>query len=117
MGSAIPRPVTDAQGRVHGYEGLPCIRGMRTTVGTILGLLASGKTIDEVLDAYPHVERDDVLAALSYAAWRAEEVDVPLVPGIQGMPSSTSIATRASAGSRRRRRLVSPRATRRRLRV
>ena len=58
--------------------GRPCIRGMRVTVGTIVGLLASGHPVDEVLQAYPYLEREDVQAALSYAAWRAEEVELPL---------------------------------------
>jgi uncharacterized protein (DUF433 family) len=51
---------------------------MRITVGTVLGLLASGHEVDEVLAAYPYLEKDDVQAALAYAAWRAEEVDLPL---------------------------------------
>lgn len=58
--------------------GRPCIRGMRVTVGTILGLLAAGRSIDDVLASYPYLERDDVRAALSFAAWRAEEIDLPL---------------------------------------
>ena len=58
--------------------GKPCIRGMRVTVGTIVGLVASGKTVDEVLEEYSYLEREDVLQALSYAAWRAEEREVPL---------------------------------------
>lgn len=58
--------------------GKPCIRGMRVTVGTIVGLIGAGKTIDEVLGEYPYLEREDVLQALSYAAWRAEEREVPL---------------------------------------
>jgi uncharacterized protein (DUF433 family) len=58
--------------------GRPCIRGLRVTVGTVVALLASGRTIDEILQAYPYLERDDVQAALSYAAWRSEEVEVPL---------------------------------------
>jgi uncharacterized protein (DUF433 family) len=58
--------------------GRPCIRGMRVTVGMILGLLASGRSVEDVLAAYPYLERDDVRAALSYASWRAEEVDLPL---------------------------------------
>jgi len=58
--------------------GKPCIRGMRVTVGTIVGLIASGKTIDEVLADYPYLEREDILEALAYAAWRAEEREVPL---------------------------------------
>lgn len=58
--------------------GRPCIRGMRVTVGTVLGLLASGHDVDEILAAYPYLEKDDVQAALAYAAWRAEEVELPL---------------------------------------
>ena len=58
--------------------GRPCIRGMRVTVGSIVGLLATGHSIDEVLAAYPYIERDDVRAALSFAAWRSEEVELPL---------------------------------------
>ena len=58
--------------------GKPCIRGMRVTVGTIVGLVASGKTVDEVLADYPYLEREDILEALSYAAWRAGEREVPM---------------------------------------
>ncbi len=58
--------------------GRPCIRGMRVTVGTIVGLLAAGRSIDEILEAYPYLEKDDITAALTYAAWRSEEVDLPL---------------------------------------
>ena len=58
--------------------GKPRVRGTRVTVGTLVGLLASGRTMDEVLAAYPYVEKADVEAALSYAAWRAEEVEIPL---------------------------------------
>lgn len=58
--------------------GKPCIRGMRVTVGTIVGLLASGKTYEEILGAYPYLEREDIQASLAYAAWRSEEAEVPL---------------------------------------
>lgn len=58
--------------------GRPCIRGMRVTVGTIVGLLAAGHSAEQILDAYPYLEREDIQAALSYAAWRSEEVDLPL---------------------------------------
>jgi uncharacterized protein (DUF433 family) len=58
--------------------GRPCIRGMRVTVGAIVGLLAAGRTREEILDAYPYLEVDDIQAALSYAAWRTEEVELPL---------------------------------------
>ncbi len=58
--------------------GKPCVRGMRVTVGTIVGLLASGKTYEEILGAYPYLEREDIQASLAYAAWRSEEAEVPL---------------------------------------
>lgn len=57
--------------------GKPCIRGMRVTVGTVVGLLAAGHTPEEVLTAYPYLEADDIAAALTYAAWRSEEVEIP----------------------------------------
>ncbi len=59
--------------------GKPCIRGMRVTVGTIVGLIASGRSFEEILAAYPYLEEDDLHQALKYAAWRVEEIDVPLV--------------------------------------
>ena len=58
--------------------GRPCVRGLRMTVGTIVGLLAAGKTAADILAAYPYLEPDDISAALAYAAWCAEEVEVPL---------------------------------------
>lgn len=61
--------------------GKPCIRGMRVTVGTIVGLIACGKTIAEILVDYPYLERDDVMEALSYAAWRSEERELDMVTG------------------------------------
>jgi uncharacterized protein (DUF433 family) len=63
--------------------GKPCIRGMRVTVGTILGLLAAGHTEDRILQAYPYLENEDIRQALSYATWRVEEVEVPLSLGAQ----------------------------------
>lgn len=58
--------------------GKPCIRGTRVTVGTVIGLIAEDYTADEILDAYPYLEREDVRAALRYAAWRAEESEIAL---------------------------------------
>ena len=58
--------------------GKPCIRGLRMTVGTIVGLLASGLSVDEILKMYPYLEHEDILQALSYASWRSEEIDIPL---------------------------------------
>jgi uncharacterized protein (DUF433 family) len=51
---------------------------MRVTVGAIMGLLAAGRTHEEILEAYPYLERDDIRAALAYAAWRTEEAELPL---------------------------------------
>lgn len=59
--------------------GKACIRGMRVTVGMILGLLASGRGENEILEAYPYLELEDVREALSYAAWRLEELEVSIV--------------------------------------
>ena len=59
--------------------GKPCIRGMRVTVGTIVGLIATGYTHAQILKAYPYLEEEDIQEALTYAAWRSEEIDVPLV--------------------------------------
>lgn len=58
--------------------GRPCIRGMRVTVGAVVGLLASGHTVADILKAYPYLEPEDIQEALSYAAWRSEESEVPL---------------------------------------
>ncbi len=52
--------------------GKPCIRGMRVTVGTIVGLLASGHSVDDILKAYPYLEAEDIRESLAYAAWRSE---------------------------------------------
>ena len=60
--------------------GKACIRGLRVTVSTVLGLLAAGRTREEILQAYPYLERDDIEEALAYAAWRLEEREIPLVP-------------------------------------
>lgn len=61
--------------------GKPCIRGMRVTVGTIVGLFACGKTTVDILADYPYLEMEDVMAALSYAAWRSEERELEMVTG------------------------------------
>jgi uncharacterized protein (DUF433 family) len=58
--------------------GKPCIRGLRVTVGTIVGLVAAGRSREEILELYPYLEEPDIAEALSYAAWRAEEIEVPL---------------------------------------
>ncbi|MGE0137398.1 MAG: DUF433 domain-containing protein [Ilumatobacteraceae bacterium] len=57
--------------------GLPCIRGMRVTVSAIVGQLAAGRSIDDVLTDYPYLERADVLAALEFAAAAVSERELP----------------------------------------
>jgi uncharacterized protein (DUF433 family) len=59
--------------------GKPCIRGLRVTVGTILGMLGTGKSRERILQAYPYLEPEDLDAALAYAAWRLEEREESLV--------------------------------------
>lgn len=58
--------------------GRACIRGMRVTVGMIVGQIGAGRSIDELLAEYPYLEREDVMQALRYAAWRAEERELLL---------------------------------------
>lgn len=58
--------------------GKPCIRGLRVTVSTVLGLMAAGRTSEEILVAYPYLESADLHESLAYAAWRVDEVEVPL---------------------------------------
>lgn len=80
--------VRDVGGRMRPFDrisrdpavmgGRACIRGMRVTVGMIVGQIGSGVTIDELLGDYPYLEREDILQALQYAAWLAEEREVTL---------------------------------------
>ncbi|MBI5178757.1 MAG: DUF433 domain-containing protein [Nitrospinae bacterium] len=58
--------------------GKPCIRGMRVTVGMIVGQIGAGHSVEEVLTDYPYLEREDIYMALRYAAWRAEEREIML---------------------------------------
>lgn len=59
--------------------GKPCVRGLRVTVGTVVGLIATGHTHAEILKAYPYLEEEDLREALAYAAWRTQEAELPLV--------------------------------------
>jgi len=58
--------------------GKACIRGMRVTVGMIVGQIGAGHSVDELLADYPYLEREDIMQALRYAAWRAEDREVIL---------------------------------------
>jgi uncharacterized protein (DUF433 family) len=59
-------------------QGLPCIRGTRVTVSAVLGQLAAGRSIDDVIEDYPQLERADVLGALEYAAAATRDREIPL---------------------------------------
>ncbi len=61
--------------------GKACIRGMRVTVGMVVGQIGAGRSVEDVLADYSYLEREDILLALRYAAWRAEEREVILHPG------------------------------------
>jgi uncharacterized protein (DUF433 family) len=58
--------------------GKACIRGMRVTVGMVVGQIGAGHSVAEILADYPYLELEDILQALRYAAWRAEEREVQL---------------------------------------
>ncbi len=58
--------------------GKACIRGMRVTVGMVVSQIGTGHSVEEVLADFPYLEREDILQAIRYAAWRAEEREVKL---------------------------------------
>ncbi len=62
-------------------EGRACIRGMRFTVGRIVGQIGAGRTIENVMNDFPYLEREDSLKALQYAAWLAQERENVLATG------------------------------------
>lgn len=59
--------------------GVPCIRGMRVPVATVVGMVAEGMTTGEILDDFPYLEREDIAEALQYAAEAVRERQLPLV--------------------------------------
>jgi uncharacterized protein (DUF433 family) len=61
--------------------GVPCIRGLRIPVATVVGMVADGMTVDEILAAYPDLEAADVEEALRYAAEAVQERELPLAAG------------------------------------
>ena len=58
--------------------GLPCLRDLRIPVSTVLGQLAAGRSVGEILEDFPDLEPDDILAALEYAAAAVQERELPL---------------------------------------
>lgn len=61
--------------------GVPCIRGLRVPVATVVGMVAEGVTTEEILKTYPYLERDDIRQALEYAAEAVRERELPLRRG------------------------------------
>ena len=76
--TATPFPRITRDPAVMG--GRPCIRGLRVTVGMILANLGAGVATDDLLAAYPYLQREDVLEAMRYGAWLAQEREIILVP-------------------------------------
>jgi len=74
----MPEPLMRITRNPEVMGGKPCVRGLRVTVGTIVGLVAAGKSPGDILALYPYLEEDDIREALAYAAWRVEEVEVPV---------------------------------------
>jgi uncharacterized protein (DUF433 family) len=68
--------------------GKPCIRGMRVTVGMILGMLAAGHSHQNIVDLYPYLEEADIHAALLYAEWRMSEQEMELFPVVTSAVAS-----------------------------
>lgn len=66
-------------------NGRACIRGMRVTVALILNLVASGMTTEQIIDAYPYLEAEDIQQSLQYAAWLAED-------NVYAYPTALSVA-------------------------
>lgn len=62
--------------------GMPCIRGLRIPVSTVVGLVADGMTNDEILDAFPDLEAEDIRDALKYAAEAVRERELPMAAAL-----------------------------------
>jgi len=74
----MPEPLTRITLDPEVMGGKPCVRGLRVTVGTIVGLVAAGRSTPDILALYPYLEEGDIREALAYAAWRVEEIEVPV---------------------------------------
>jgi len=72
------KPLTRITSNPQMMGGRPCIRGIRVTVGTVVGLVASGHSREDILRLYPYLEPEDISEALAYAAWRSDEFEVPI---------------------------------------
>ena len=72
------KPLTRITFNTKVMGGKPCIRGLLVTVGMIVGLIASGYSTADILNLYPYLEQEDLRKALTYAAWRSEEIELPV---------------------------------------
>lgn len=81
-------------------RGLPCIRDTRVTVSAVLGQLAAGASIDDLLVDYPYLEREDLLAALEYAAAAAQERELAVVAPAAKLLLDANFSPRKEARSR-----------------
>lgn len=79
--AASRQPLTRITRDPQVVEGRACIRGMRVTVGMIVGQTGAERTIENVLEDFPYLEREDVLEALQYAAWLSQEREIVLATG------------------------------------
>ena len=61
-------------------DGVPCIRGLRIPVAAVVGMLADGMSAEDIIDAFPDLEREDIAEALRYAAEAVRECELPLAP-------------------------------------
>ncbi|MEE9335146.1 MAG: DUF433 domain-containing protein [Granulosicoccaceae bacterium] len=78
---AAPQPLVRITRDPQVMQGKACIRGMRVTVGMIVGQIGAGRSIEEVLADFPYLEREDILEALQYAAWLSQQREIVLAAG------------------------------------
>lgn len=76
-----PQPLTRITRDPQVMQGKACIRGMRVTVGMIVGQIGAGRSMEEVLLDFPYLEREDILEALQYAAWLSQQREIVLATG------------------------------------
>lgn len=79
--TAAPNPLVRITRDPQVMQGKACIRGMRVTVGMIVGQIGAGQSIEDVLADFPYLEREDVLEALQYAAWLSQQREIVLATG------------------------------------
>ena len=78
-------------------SGKACIRGVRVTVGMIVGQIGAGRSVEQILDDYPYLEREDIMQALRYAAWLSTEPAFANgeTIALDGIPGTVSVGAEA----------------------